>query len=134
MLRINKLCLRILQKGSKLKTLFVQCMMIISVHYVHSLIPQSLYNHLCIDVTTMGVSSVFIYVWKRTMEGEKQIFFGPVNMPLTQGNTDDDRPRPLYLWENIYHESKLVFTCHTSFGEKNWEILSRRYTGKRVSV
>ena len=82
----------------------------------------------------MGVSSEFIYVRKRTTEGEKQIFFGPVNMPLTQGNTDDDRPRPLYLWENIYHESKLVFTCHTSFGEKNWEILSRRYTGKRVSV
>ena len=82
----------------------------------------------------MGVSSAFIYVWKRTREGEKQIFFGPVNMPLTQVNTNDDRPRPLYLWENIYYESKVVFTCNTSVEEKNWEILSRRYTGKRVSV
>ena len=80
----------------------------------------------------MGVGSAFIYVWKRTREGEKQIFFGPVNMPLTQVNTNDDRPRPLYLWENIYYG--LVFTCNTSVGEKNWEILSRRYTGKRVSV
>lgn len=80
----------------------------------------------------MGVGSAFIYVWKRTREGEKQIFFDPVNMPLTQVNTNDDRPRPLYLWENIYYG--LVFTCNTSVGEKNWEILSRRYTGKRVSV
>ena len=58
----------------------------------------------------------------------------PVNMPLTQVNTNDDRPRPLYLLENIYYELQLVFTCNTSVGETNWEILSRRYTGKRVSV
>ena len=96
---------------------------------------RALYNHLCIDVTTMGVSSVFIYVWKRTREGEKQIFFGPLNMPLTQGNTDDDRPHPLHLWENKYHESKLVFTCkHFSWGEKLGNFEPTLYWKKSVSV
>ena len=133
MLRINKLCLRILQKGP---ILIKNTVSIVHDDNQCSLCTQldSLFNHLCIDVTTMEVSSAFTYVWKRTREGEKQIFFGPVNMSLTQVNTDDDRPRPLYLWENIYYESKLVFTCNTSVGEKNWEILSLRYTGKRVSV
>ena len=82
----------------------------------------------------MGVCSAFIFVWKRTREGEKQIFFGPVNMPLTQVNTNDDRPRPLYLWKNIYYESKLAFTCHTSVGEKLGNFKPTLYWKKSFSI
>ena len=78
----------------------------------------------------MGVCSAFIYVWKRTREGEKQIFFGPVNMPLTQVNTNDDRPRPLYLWG--------IETCfylpHFSWGEKLGNFKPTLYWKKSFSI
>ena len=75
------------------------------------IISVSLYNHLCIDVTTMGVSSAFIYVWKRTREGEKQIFFGPVNMPLTQVPMMTNLA--LFIYGKIYIMNRNLFLLAT---------------------